>query len=101
MDTLLKDMLVSLQQSLHADFTSMTQKFSDEVSALGEQINMVEIAVSDITTTANDFVDANEESTEERQWLQAKIADMEDRSRHNNLKLRGFPESVPSPELKQ
>lgn len=33
--------------------------------------------------------------------MHAKIADLEDRSRQNNLKLRGVPESVPAQELKQ
>lgn len=32
-------------------------------------------------------------------WFKAKIADLEDRSRSNNLKFRGIPESVTSHEL--
>lgn len=54
-----------------------------------------------ITTTVTDLVYANEEGIEERQWLRAKIADLEDRSICNNLKLGGIPESVPSQEQKQ
>lgn len=88
MDTLLKDMLMSLQQSLHTDITSLFQKFSAEVSSLGERVNLVENAVNNITTTVNNLVDANDDGIEERQWLRAKIADLEDRSRQNNLVAR-------------
>lgn len=101
MDTLLKDMLVSLQQSLHVDFTNLTQKFFTEISSLGERVNSVENVVTDITTTVNDLVYANEDSIEEMQWLQAKIADLEDRSRCNNLKLRWIPDTVQPSELTQ
>lgn len=91
MYTLLEDMLVSLQQSLHADFTSLTQNFSTEISSLGERVKSVENVASDIPTTVNYLVDGNDNGIEERQWLQMKIADLEDRSRYNNLKLRGNP----------
>lgn len=77
MDTLLKDMLVSLQQSMHTDTTFLSQKFSAEVSSLGEHVNSVENSVSDITTTVNDLVDENEDGIEKRQWLWAKIAYLE------------------------
>lgn len=93
--------LVSLQQSLHTYNTSLSQKCSVEVSSLGEWVNLVENAVNDITTTVNNLVDANEDGIEERQWLLAKSADLEDHSRRNNLKLCGILESVQSSELKQ
>lgn len=64
MDTLLKDMLLFLQHSLHSDF-SLTQKFSSEVTMLGERVNQVEMTVCDITTTVNALVDANDDHLEE------------------------------------
>lgn len=33
------------------------------------------------------------------QWLTDKVPDLEDRSRRNNLKLWGVPETVTPPEL--
>lgn len=56
---------------------------------MGERVNQVEHVVTDSTTTVNDIIDANEESEEERHWIHAKITDLEDRSRRNNVKLRG------------
>lgn len=90
MDTLLKDMHLSL----HDDFTALTQKFFAEVSMLGDRVHQVENAIADITTTVNGLVDANDEKIEERNWFCVKIADLEDHFRQNNLKLRGVPEFV-------
>lgn len=42
----------------------------------------------------NELVDAHDDNLEERRWLKAKIADLEDWSHRNNLKLRGVPETV-------
>lgn len=52
------------------------------------------------TTTINDLVDAHNNSLEGRQWIKAKIANLEDRTQCNNLKLWGTPESVQSGKLK-
>lgn len=45
------------------------------------------------------MVDAYTDQDAEIQSLQAKIADLEDRSRQNKIKFRGIPESVPSADL--
>lgn len=54
-----------------------------------------------ITKTVNDIICANEESEEERHWMLAKIADLEDRSRRNNVKLREVPETMPAQDISQ
>lgn len=47
----------------------------------------------------NDLIDAYDEVKEEQSWIKAKLADLEDRSHRNNVKIRGIPESVPPAEL--
>lgn len=44
--------------------------------------------------TINDLVDVYEESREEHLWIKAKLADLEDRSRRNNVKLCSILEMV-------
>lgn len=39
-------------------------------------------------------VDAQEEKDEEMDWIKAKLADLEDCSRRNNVKIRGILESI-------
>ncbi|XP_040211651.1 uromodulin-like [Rana temporaria] len=50
--------------------------------------------MAECTTTVNNLVDAYDEVQEEQSWTRAKLVDMEDMSRHINVKLRGIPESV-------
>lgn len=40
------------------------------------------------------MVNAHDQHSEDIEWLQSKVADLEDRSQRNNLKNRGTPESV-------
>lgn len=51
-------------------------------------------------TTINDLVDAHDMVEKEHMWIKAKLADLEDGSRRNNVKIRGIPESIQSPELR-
>lgn len=47
-----------------------------------------------VTVTVNDLVDAHEHTRDEQQWVRAKMADLEDRSRRNNVKICGIPETI-------
>lgn len=51
------------------------------------------------STTINDLVDGHHEHTEDIQWLKDKLADLEERSRRNNVKFRGISESYTAAEL--
>lgn len=42
----------------------------------------------------NELVDAHSERKEAVEWIKAKLADLQDRSRLNNLKIRGTPETI-------
>lgn len=87
-------MLLTLHNSLHADIITLTRQFTREVHSLGDRVHTLEESIGEMTTTINDLVEALDENIEEHAWLIAKIADLEDRSRKNNLELRGIPEVI-------
>lgn len=46
-----------------------------------------------------EIVDSHNDREDEIYKIKAKLADLEDRSRRNNIKIRGIPESVKPQEL--
>lgn len=98
-DTVLKEMLLSLKASLHADMTAGINHCQREVQALGIRVDHIEQRMSDFTSSFNTMVDAHSNHAEEIAWLKNKVADLEDRSRRNNLKIRGIPETIPATQL--
>ncbi|XP_077341365.1 vomeronasal type-2 receptor 26-like [Lithobates pipiens] len=89
LDTQLKEILMTLHNSLHNDLCTLTKQFSREFHALGDRVNNIEQSMGDMTSTINELVDAHDENVEDKVWIKAKMADLEDRSRRNNLKIRG------------
>lgn len=57
------------------------------------------MAVWEVTTTVNDLKDAHDNHTEKQKWIKDKIANIEDRSRCNNVTICGIQKSVPPLEL--
>lgn len=100
MDTTLKDMLVSLRTTLHAVMLAITQQFKSEVTAVSNRVTHIESKMGEFTTTFNEMVDAQNDRDDEIVQIKTKLADLEDRSRHNNVKIWGIPESVKPPDLK-
>lgn len=98
-DTVLKEMLLSLRVSLHADIVSGVNQCQADVQAMGEKINHIEHTIGEYSISFNTLVDAHTEQKEEIVWLKGKIADLEDRSRRNNIKIRSIPESISAPQL--
>lgn len=66
---------------------------------MGNRISTIEQGMTDCSTTVNDIIDAVDDIKGEQEWVRAKLADLEDRSRRNNVKLRGVPETVPPGDL--
>lgn len=56
--------------------------------------------ICDFTDAHNKLVDANFELEDEIKNLKLKVIDLEDRSRRNNVKLRGIPENIKPFDLK-
>lgn len=94
MDTTLKDMLLSLQSSLMNDLSSMFHRVTSDIHKLDDRMTNAERGIQACTSTVNEVIDSYDTVKEEQAWMRAKMADLEDRSRRNNIKLRGVPESI-------
>ena len=101
MDTVLKDMLLSLRSTIQADMMSCMKNVRADIQEVETRVEHIETKMGEFATTINDLVDAQEQGEDEMEGLKAKLADLEDRNRRNNLKIRGVPESVSQGELKK
>lgn len=54
----------------------------------------IERGMNEGTSTVNEVIEVYDDVREEQAWMRAKLADLEDRSRMNNVKLKGIPESI-------
>lgn len=99
LDTTMKDMLLSLQSSLMSNLLSLINQFSLEMKYMDNRMHFMENKMEEFTNTVNDLVDAYTEQKDDSLWIKTKLADLENRSRRNNIKTRGIPESVQPREL--
>lgn len=58
-DSTLKDMLVSLRSSLHADRIECMRGFKTDINELGERVDHVEHKMGDFASSFNSLVDAH------------------------------------------
>lgn len=98
-ESFLKEMMLALRSSIQQSFTSVLNKQMSVIDDLGDRINHVEQKMGEYSTAHNGLADAHGLLEEEVATLTAKLADIEDRNRRNNVKFRGVPESVPPSEL--
>lgn len=97
--TVLKDMMLALRSSLQQSFTTALSSQQVAIDTLGERVDHVETKLAEFSTAHNELVDAHNNMEDEIRLLTTKLADIEDRNRRNNIKIRGIPESVSGPEL--
>lgn len=86
-ESTLKDMLVSLWAFLHADLMECVTNFKSEVQELGGRVDHIEHKMGEFAASHNILIDAHSEQDDEMEKLKAKLAEKEDRSRRNNVKL--------------
>lgn len=98
-ESTMKDMLLSLRKTLFNDFSNMMAPLSATVKTNSDKIHYLETKMAELYSAHNDLDDAYTDQENENQCLQTKLTDLEDRSRRNNIKFRGIPESVPPNEL--
>lgn len=98
-ETALKYMLDSLRGTLHADIMQLTKHFTGEIHATGKRVDHIETKMDKFAHSINNLLDADDDNVDEHTWFKAKLVDLEDRSRRNNLKIRGIPESVQPHDL--
>lgn len=84
LNTSLKNMCLSLRGALQHD---MANFMVSTLKALGDRVDYVENNMGDFTQAHNELVDAHFEVEEELMVLKLKVADLEDRSKRNNIKF--------------
>lgn len=62
---------------------------------MGDRVQYMETKMEECTDTVNDLVGAYTEQKDDNLWIKAKLADLEDCSCRNNIKIQGVPESIP------
>lgn len=98
-DITMKDMLLTLRGALQKDMAAFMKSTHRELSIIGDRVDYVEQRMDEFTGAHNELVDAHSEIEEELKQLKLKVADIEDRSRRNNIKFRGIPEAVKPADL--
>lgn len=95
----LKLMLKSPQKDLRNELRSSLSSLHFRVDQIEERTDMLERQVTEHTTAHHEASEAYHQHSQEIQFLQAKVTDLEDRSRRNNIKFRGIPETIKPPDL--
>lgn len=97
----LKLMLLSLQKDLRNELPASTYSLHSRIDPVEERTDKLEKIITEHMAAYNDVAEVQDHHTEEIRYLWAKMADLEDRSRRNNIKFRGIPETIKPPELLQ
>lgn len=95
-ESMLKSMLLTLQKDLHRELQLSVSQIHDRVDCLEGRAHLLEDSMHDHVRAHNELLDAHEHHASEIHHMKLKLADLEDRSRRNNIKFRGIPESVKS-----
>lgn len=97
LDTDMKEMLKSLRGAIQYDMKAFMQKSKLKMDEVGERVDYIENKITDFTEAHNDHFELEDEPKR----LKYKVADLEDRSRRNNIRFCGSPENVKNNDLKQ
>ncbi|CAH2252641.1 Hypothetical predicted protein [Pelobates cultripes] len=90
----LHKMLQGLRATITADFHRITGDLRKEISNIGDRTNHLENKTDELCIAHNEVVDKVQKLSEENSLLRDKLADMEDRSRRQNIRFRGIPDDV-------
>lgn len=83
-------MLISLRDSLHLDIVNMIANTYSSVNDLNQRVVHIEHKMKDAFPAHNSLVDACKDQQREVQKIQVKLADLEDRSSRDNIKVHGI-----------
>lgn len=86
---------------MRACVSQLKTELKGELRQIGNRVDHVENKMAEYAGSFNELVDAHNAREDDVEWLKAKVADLEDRSRRNNLKIRGIPESVLPKDLEE
>ncbi|KAM4038336.1 uncharacterized protein ACNLHF_016640 [Anomaloglossus baeobatrachus] len=97
----MKQLMSEIMSTFKKDMQNMLRSMQRDINAVEERTTHIEDKMAELTTAHNDVVDSVVSIDEEVDALKLKVADMEDRSRRNNVRLRGIAEMVKTEDLKE
>lgn len=97
----LQKLFQSFRENLQTDFRGMMKDFRSDIQSIVARTEHIESKMADFATSHNLLIDSHTALEEEVHRLSNKVLDLEDRSRRNNIRLRGIPESVTPDQLNQ
>lgn len=95
----LKAMLLSLQIGLQNELCTSISYLANRMDDIDNRTEHLENQITEVVKVHDEMVDVHEEHAEQISKLQLKVADLEDHSRRNNLKIRGVPKAVKPNDL--
>lgn len=95
----LKSMFLNLHKNIQTELCSSVSHIHNRIDQVEECTGQIERQMKEFTHAYNEMVDSHADHTEKIQYLNAKVADMKERSRWNNIKFRGIPESIKNSDL--
>lgn len=100
MDSMLKDILITLRGALQHDMACFMKQTTTEIEAIGERVVHIENKLGDYAQAHNEVVDAHKELIEDICNIKMKMVDLEDCSRRKKVKFTGIPEMIPLADLR-
>ncbi|CAH2225685.1 Hypothetical predicted protein [Pelobates cultripes] len=95
----LQTCLEDMSSKILASIQSTLRELSKDVQELGDRTARVEQRVEEQTSVHNELADQVHNLQQLLNQSQRKIMDLEDRSRRQNLRIRGIPEEVSQQDL--
>ncbi|CAH2247220.1 Hypothetical predicted protein [Pelobates cultripes] len=95
----LQTCLEDMSSKILASIQSTLRELSKDVQELGDRTAWVEQRVEEQTSAHNELADQMHNLQQLLDQSQRKIMDLEDRSRRQNLRIRGIPEEVSQQDL--
>lgn len=95
----MKYLLSQFKSEVTADFKEMLHSCQQSIDDLGGRTDHLETKMGEVVGSHNELITSHEALQAEVSALRDKVSDLEDRSRRNNLKIRGVPETVAVAEL--
>ncbi|CAH2301444.1 Hypothetical predicted protein [Pelobates cultripes] len=94
-------MLQALKTSLRSDLRQLTNELRKDIADIGGRTSHLKTKTEEICAAHNDVVDKLQRLEEEQTTLKHKLADIEDRSRRNNLRFSGITDAITTEVLPQ
>ncbi|CAH2313178.1 Hypothetical predicted protein [Pelobates cultripes] len=87
-------MLQELRTSMKTDFQAAFSDLRKDILEVGTRVNALEEKTNELCHVNDSIVEKIQKMEADSKRLMEKLADLEDRSRRNNIRVRGVPETV-------